>query len=525
MITSILSERQEEVRSALERSLAQLRGVLERLGDGSDCERVDRGLGDLDTMFRIGLTGGAGAEVDGLAAALVPAPVPRLSVSVASPGEAAAWGPGVDLALFVTSATHPLPPDERPLLVAASDGAVGVFVVVDGVEMLRLADDVTRMEEAVALAAERVLGSRPEAAGVSTALAPGRDEAAPAPSQSLVPALATRVVGVLRSPPVVRPKLRAPLELARQVAGERRSGVEAGLVSLADDLGNLEVLEAELGRFDRETEAALREATAAVEEAVAGFGERAGGFLRRRTRPFSPAPALLGRRRLEERFGEEAVADLPARLRKAARRVEERMARAAEAGRAAVVERLASFPTARSRRHPPPDPGRPAGVSEGRGGDPGPVESALEELRPRLPGRGLVAALRRGSGPVLVLLVFGVVFAVGSFLALPPFPAPVLGAGLGGGAVLAAAAVLRFHGRRLRADLEGELEELRAAAAAALAAAAEGAALEGRGGIRAPVAAYASAVVEERDRLAEARETLDRLVAELDALRGRVEKA
>ncbi|HSL84357.1 MAG TPA: hypothetical protein VLF66_16405 [Thermoanaerobaculia bacterium] len=116
--------------------------------------------------------------------------------------------------------------------------------------------------------------------GSSTALAAG----SPAPKESVVPALAGRVVAVLRAPAVVRPKLLAPLETALEVAEARRAAVADGLAALADDLAKLDALEAELGRFDREAEAAHREAETAAGEAVTAFRGRAGAFLRRRTR-------------------------------------------------------------------------------------------------------------------------------------------------------------------------------------------------------------------------------------------------
>jgi hypothetical protein len=442
----------------------------------------------------------------------------------------------IDLALVLTSASRSLDDAERELLVAAAGAASRTFVVVDEMDMLRLSEDVDRMEEAVEVAAERLLGHRVPAFGVATARIAGL----PPSAASLVPALARQVEAALRAPEILGPKLRRPAEAALELARARRAAVEEELRALAPDLANLEVIERCRAGFEEAAETALRRAIDAADRAVGAYAEDARGFVRRWTRPFrfgavggigeiGAIVGIAGARRLAERFEDGPAGAVRRRLASAADGLAGDVRRAAEEARRVILERLREHPTERLRAsgalEEGADPAR--SVSEAVPGAGGAGAEGLVLAAPT--GRGLLGPLRRASLLALGLVAVGVGFAavpfvwgIGQGIGLLPL---ALGGGLGGAAILAAVGVLELRRRSLVEGLSARVEEHRAAAADALTARAEALAEEGRrgiGAIRGSGAAYAGALARDRDRLEGGRDELDRLAEGFDRLLARL---
>lgn len=585
MLREILSERQERLLGDERALLDRLAAALDRLGADARRHRVTVARRSLDPLFLLAVAGGGETAPDRLLAALlgaagdpeagssgdrlrwfdrpgrsaagdpdVPFPVPEsaaqvetdlpalehLAVAAAPPGHAGGWGSRADLALYVTSAHRALPPPEHPLLVAAADGARSLLIVVEGVEMLRLSEDVDRMEEAAVVTAERLLGFQPLAQGVSTA-GPATPAGEPPSRESLVPALASRIVGELRRPEVVRPKLLEPLESALRELEAARGEVAQELEDLAPDLETLERVESEVERFDRQAEEALREASEAVAEAVEAYGRRAARFVRRASRPI---PLSLSERRLTARFDERAVADLPERFREGVRRLSRKLDAAADTARSEVVECLSAPSTGHSRGLPPsgggdadegttPEGGggadRPAADTDPAGSTDEAAAGAEGTWTPP-DGRSVAADLRRTAtlswvlvGAGLLCIVLPVAAEALGFAGPGAIP-PYLGAAIGGAAILAAVGASELRRRRLARRLAREVPEVRRSAVAALASDAERAAGANRQRLAAPAKPYVATVTAERDRLTGVRDSLEHLAGQLHALRSRIER-
>lgn len=569
MLRQILTDRQEVLLAELRGRLVELGTVLDTLSAEADRRALDAAARPLDTLFLMVVVGGTGLGAERLTDALLgravlagrsagaPArlvrraggadlegvesvelltedlPVlRRLAVATVPGGESAGWFGRADLALVLTSARHPLGEGERPLLLAAADGASRVLVVIDDMDMLRLSEDVDRMEEAVEVTAERILGRRVPAFGISGA----RVSELPAPTASLVPALARQVETALRAPEIVGPKLRHPAETGLALARERRKVVEEELRRWSVDLENLAEIEAGFERFEESARAALGDALDAVDGAFTELSSGARGFVRRWTRPFP----LAGRRRLAERFEAGPGGAVRKRLEEEAEALERRLGEAAESARSGIFARLEAHPTERLEAHPVAD-GDGAGApvtemsrerSSGRS-DRGSPAVALEELHAEPTGRTVLTPLRRSGRLALALLAAGVLFAAVPFVwglmgdgsgtgGVGPVPV-ALGGGLGGAAVLAALGVLKLRRRSLFGSLPEWVEERRLRAADALTALAEERAAAERRRIRDPVADYAETVSGERNRLEGARDELARLEGALEGLLRRLE--
>lgn len=563
MLRQILTDRQEGLLADLRARLDELGTVLDTLDAEADRRALDAAARPLDTLFLMVVVGGTGLGAERLTDALLgravlagrsagaPArlvrraggrdlegiePVElltedlpvlrRLAVATVPGGETAGWSGRADLALVLTSARHPLGEGERPLLLAAADGASRVLVVIDDMDMLRLSEDVDRMEEAVEVTAERILGHRVPAFGISGA----RVSELPAPTASLVPALARQVETALRAPEIVGPKLRRPAETGLALTRDRGEAVEEELRREAVDLENLAEIEARFERFEESARAALRDALDGVDRAFGELSDGARGFVRRWTRPFP----LAGRRRLAERFEAGPGGALRGRVEAEAEALERRIGEAAEAARSGILERLAAHPTQRLEEHPVRSGDGAGDRSPERTAGPEEIAASLHELHAEPTGRAVLTPLRRSARLALALLVVGVLFAAVPFVwglagagsaaggGVGPVPV-VLGGGLGGAAVLAALGVLKLRRRSLVGSLPEWVEERRLRAADALTALAEERAAAERRRIRGPVAQYAERVAGERDRLEGARDELSRLEAALEGLLRRLE--
>lgn len=569
MLRQILTDRQEGLLAELRERLAELGTVLDTLSAEADRRALDEATRPLDTLFLMVVVGGTGlgaerltdallgravlagrsagmparlvrraggADLEGIEAVeLLSEDLPvlrRLAVATVPGGETAGWSGRADLALVLTSARHPLGEGEKPLLLAAAEGASRVLVVIDDMDMLRLSEDVDRMEEAVEVAAERILGHRVPAFGISGA----RVSELPAPTASLVPALARQVETALRAPEIVGPKLRRPAEAGLALARDRREIVEEELRRWSVDLENLAEIEGRFERFEETARAALGEALDAVDRAFGELSDAAHGFVRRWTRPFP----LAGRRRLAERFDAGPGGAVRARLEEEAEALDRRLGEAAESARSGIFARLEAHPTERLKKHPVSDEdlaGAPVAEISREGtperSDRGRLAAALDELHAEPTGRTVLTPLRRSGRLALALLVAGVLFAAVPFVwslvgdgsgagGVGPVPV-VLGGGLGGAAILAALGVLKLRRRSLFGSLPDWVEERRLRAADALTALAEERAAVERRRIREPVADYAEGVAVERDRLEGARDELARIDGALAGLLRRLE--
>lgn len=562
MLGKILTEAQEavveeerELLDALEETVLKVGEELARetaaepdgSGPAGELDDLARARRSLDPLFLVVLAGARGAPTDLLADALLGRPIlgerPAASESgaprrvrraaggeesavevVHAEGPALDWvelvsspdGVGgdlekdVDLALVLTAASRPLSEPDREVLRQAGERARRLMIVVDEVEMLRLSEDVTRMEEAVAAAAEPILGWQPSAFGVSTA----RVTELPAPAASLVGALARQVEAALRDPEVVGPKLRRVAEAVRAVAESTRSRVDGVLAELAGDLETVGAIEEELEVVDEAGSAAHREAAEALDGAFDELTEGVARLVRRATRPLS----VGGAARLEERLAAGPAAALDRRLavldEEVDRAVEGAAARAAEG----IAERLRGRPT------PLPPVSSEDALSEGarsveapgdRGGVTNAAERRLDGLT-TLDWAKLLAPVRRDASVSVALLVAGLLFAAVPFLWRLAGPGggllPVaLGCGLGGAAVLASFGLLDRRRRRLTETVGRRFDAARQSAEESLAGIVEARVARARERVLRPVAPWTAAVTRKAGAAEAARDELHRL--------------
>jgi small GTP-binding protein len=226
----------------------------------------------------------------------------------------AAYVPRSDLVLFVTSADRPFTETERAFLERIRDWGKKVIVVINKIDILERPEDVEQLVRFVAQNSLKLLGLTPEIFPVSARLAmrAKAGEAGLWPG-SRFEALETHLREKLDESSRLRLKLLNPLGVARQLATQTVSTVEARLANLQGDFTMLDDVDRQLQAYESDMAAEYRLRMAEIDNILLGLERRGHDFfddLMRIGRVFD----LVNRSRIQQGFEEQVIGQAPQQI-------------------------------------------------------------------------------------------------------------------------------------------------------------------------------------------------------------------
>ncbi|AFZ66601.1 dynamin family protein [Deinococcus peraridilitoris] len=211
--------------------------------------------------------------------------------------------PRADLVLFLTSADRPFTESERQFLDLARRWGRSVIMVVNKADLLETPETREQVRHFVEAGARGVLGLAPPVFLVS---ARGEQRGGDEGFRAFRAALSARLSETERT----RLKLESPLAAAREILGGEERRAHAARETLRQDLETLRDLERQRERHRETMLGELDGQLNRVTRILSEFEARADKFIDDHLR-ISRFRELMNTRKLEERFREEAVRDLP----------------------------------------------------------------------------------------------------------------------------------------------------------------------------------------------------------------------
>ena len=222
--------------------------------------------------------------------------------------------PRSDLVLFVTSAERPITESEREYLEMIRDWGKKIVLVVNKVDLLREEKAREEIRLFVEEGIRSTLGLKPPLFFVSAYLARKAKAAPPGiEADALMGAsgfaeLEGYVRGLLDEEGRVRLKLESPLGVVEELVRRYGRVVDERVALLEDDFRTTEEVEAQLGAYKEDMRRDFEARLAEIENIVLRLEERGDEWFEENIRLMN-FRELLRREKVEERFREEVVAD------------------------------------------------------------------------------------------------------------------------------------------------------------------------------------------------------------------------
>jgi GTP-binding protein EngB required for normal cell division len=505
------------------------------------------------TLLRHGAHAATRLRPDGIEEVMHPAAFLRDVAIVDTPGTNAVlrhheqltseFVPRSDFILFVTSSERPFTESERVFLERIRAWGKKVVLVLNKVDLLRAADDVAEVLGFVRQHAVTLLGATPELFPVSARLAqearraPDGDEAVKLWEASRMGSLRDYLLRTLDDEGRARLKLLSPLGVIQRLALTYSAEAAKRAALLDEDARTVANIEAQLAAHRDDMARAFEQRLRAVSTIVLEMRDRGDHFFDDTVR-LARVPDLIRGERVRAKFEREVIADAPAQIEAAVndlidwmveqehrlfQHVNEYLARRRQ-GAASVLGALgaggeehviggvggigASFDFNRRSVL------QRVATAAGRAVRSYDREAETRKLATSLQGAVAHTAI---AGAGAVGLGAGVAIIVGTAAAdFTGITAAIVLAGLGLG-------ILPYRRRRAKAQFDDHVRALGEQLAATLREQFDRELEVGAEQLRETLAPYTRFVRIERERVAQTRATLERLQAEADALRQRIE--
>jgi small GTP-binding protein len=470
---------------------------------------------------------------DGVAETTAPAEVLRHVAVVDTPGTNAVlrehealtrdFLPRADLVLFVTSADRPYAESERAFLDAIRRWGKKVVVVLNKTDLLQTEADRAAVVAFVRVEAGKTLGEEPEvfAVGAREALRAREQGDTAGLERSGFAAFEARLFARLDEAERFRLKLGNPLGVARRAHGAAAERVGRRLEVLRGDLAALEAIEARLCAQSAEVVRDFRFRLSDVEKALLEFERRGNAFFDERLR-LSRFRELLDRERLRRDFEREAVAGLPGDVERRVEGIVDWMVEAELRQWQDVMGLLAEHPAAR--------PGAGGQVDDRFAWDRarllesvrGAAREAVEHYDGPAEARRLAEQVRESVAQAALLQVSAL--GLGTLVAAVASTtvADVTGILAAGALSVIGLFLLPARRQKARRELAAKVAAVRERLMASLTGAFERERDRASARVREAVLPYARFAADEKGRLDEASDGLERLGRALDDLAARV---
>lgn len=222
--------------------------------------------------------------------------------------------PRADLVLFVTSADRPFTETERQFLHAIRDWGKKIVIVLNKVDLLERENEVKEVVTFVEDQSRRLLGEVPQIFPVSARQALRAKQGEPALwAPSRFEPLERFIVERLDERERVILKLSNPLGVGLQLASRYRDVIAGRLDLLKDDVQVLDDVDRQLGAYRADMREQFTHRMAGIENVLLELEQRAHGFFDEMLR-IGRVFDLFNRRRVQEGFEKQVVADTPAQI-------------------------------------------------------------------------------------------------------------------------------------------------------------------------------------------------------------------
>ncbi len=226
--------------------------------------------------------------------------------------------PRSDLVLFVTSADRPFTESERSFLEAIRQWGKKVVVVVNKIDILEASEEVDRVVAFVEQGARDLLGETPEVFPLSARQAlraklesgPDAGPAGERLAASRFEALERFIAESLDERARVRLKLLNPLVVGRRLEEASRSVLDARLGLLADDVAAIADIERQLGAYREDMEREFRFRLSDVENLLYEFETRGMAYFEETLR-IGRVFDLINKARVKAEFERQVVGETP----------------------------------------------------------------------------------------------------------------------------------------------------------------------------------------------------------------------
>ena len=485
------------------------------------------------TILRHGPEVERGLGPDGVREVRAPAPILREVAIVDTPGTNAVlrehealtrdFLPRADLVLFVSSADRPYTESERAFLAAIREWGKKVVLVLNKADLMRTPADLEEVAAFVRQRAGETLGFEPRVFALSAwgAQSARQQGDAAALERSGLPAFELQVVAMLDERERFRLKLASPLGVGRRALREAGERAQAGLALLEGDKAALAAIEARLGGPQDEVARDFQLRLSDVEKTLLEFERRGHAFFDERLR-LGRFRELFDRERLQRDFEAEVTRALPHEVERRVSGIVDFLVEAELRQWQDVTALLAERPAAGrgsagrvderfawDRARLLADVGAAAREAVAHYDASGEARRLAEKVRESVAQAALLQVSALGLGTIVAALASTTAADVTGILAA-------------GALSLIGLFLLPARREKARRELAAKVSTLRERLMRSLNASFEAERARAALRVRAAVAPYAAFVERERQRLGQAKRTLDALAVRLEELQARM---
>lgn len=222
--------------------------------------------------------------------------------------------PRSDLVLFITSADRPFTESERAFLTQIRDWGKKIVLVINKVDILPDAQDVTQVVDFVTESARNLVGEISAVFPVSARQAQKAKAGQPQLwAESGFEPLEAFIHDTLDDQGRFRLKLLNPLGVGLKLVKKQLDAVEADLASLADDRQLLADIDDQTMYYNEDMQRNFKARLSEIDKTLYEMEKRGNAFFEEMIR-FSRISDLIRSRQLEKAFEEKVIADTPQQI-------------------------------------------------------------------------------------------------------------------------------------------------------------------------------------------------------------------
>jgi len=220
--------------------------------------------------------------------------------------------PRSDLVLFVTSVDRPFTESERAFLEHIRDWGKKVVIVLNKIDILNTAEDITRIERFIAEHARVLLGSTPEIFPISSRLALRAKQTGDSALliESRIEAMERHIITTLDEKERIRLKLRNPIGVALHLIDKYTQIIDERLGLLEADFAVIADVERETSMYRKDIQQQFKYRLADIDNILYEFENRGIAYFDETIRLLRIFE-LVNKSKLQEAFAHHVIGDVP----------------------------------------------------------------------------------------------------------------------------------------------------------------------------------------------------------------------